>query len=48
MYVTFDPYAVQSVFLALRSSPNACNWCQQLLRVYVYILNRQITDYHQK
>ena len=22
------PYMVRSLFLALRSSPNACNWCQ--------------------
>ena len=28
IYVTFDPYVVQSVFLALQSFPNACNWCQ--------------------
>ena len=28
IYVTFDPYAVQSAFLALRSTPNVCNWCQ--------------------
>ena len=27
-YVTFHPYMVGSVFLALRSTPNACNWCQ--------------------
>ena len=26
--MTFDPYTVRSVFLALRRSPNACNWCQ--------------------
>ena len=26
--MTFDPYAVWRVFVALRSTPNACNWCQ--------------------
>ena len=26
IYVTFDPYAVGSVFLALRNTPNVCNW----------------------
>ena len=28
MYVTFHPYLVRTVFLALRSPPNPCNWCQ--------------------
>ena len=27
-YVTFNPYVIRSVFLALRSPPNACNWCE--------------------
>ena len=26
--VTFDPYAVRGVFLALRRTSNVCNWCQ--------------------
>ena len=26
-HVTFHPYVVLSAFLALRSTPNACNWC---------------------
>ena len=28
IYVTFHPYVVRRVFLATRSSPNACNWRQ--------------------
>ena len=27
-HMTIQPYVVRSVFLALRSSPNSCNWPQ--------------------
>ena len=28
IYVTYDPYAVWSAFLALQNTPNVRNWCQ--------------------